>query len=69
MENSDTDPDFKEGLCEVRRCKEELRFNCSIFVCYNHCVEDIASYKDRGKTLEKIRKAKKTRQMKKNKNE
>ena len=72
MDDSDTDPDFKVGLCEVRRCKKEVWAvceNCLILVCYDHCVEDITSCKDHGKTLQKRKRDKKRRQMKKNKNE
>lgn len=54
--DSDADPEFQPGKCEVSRCKEDVWAaceNCDILVCYDHCVEEVNSCEDHGKMNKK----------------
>lgn len=53
MYDSDQDPEFNVGVCEVRKCKEEVWaacHECEILVCFDHFNEDISSCWEHGKT-------------------
>ena len=42
--DSDKDPEFQTGICEVRRCKGEVWAacpNCQSLVCWDHFMEDV----------------------------
>ena len=55
--DSDADPEYHVGKCEVSRCKEEVFTaceNCDIFLCFDHTNEEITSCKEHGKILRKM---------------
>ncbi|GFN78536.1 hypothetical protein PoB_000504200 [Plakobranchus ocellatus] len=56
FDDSDADPEYKPGQCEVKRCREEVWAaceNCLMLVCYDHCIEDIDSCEHHRKTMKK----------------
>lgn len=60
--DSDKDPEYNVGVCEVRCCKDEVWaacHMCEILVCYNHFMEDIISCKQHGKILKREKRQKK----------
>lgn len=60
--DSDRDPEYRPGSCEVRGCKDEVFAacpECEILLCYDHCVEDILSCDQHGKILKVMRKKQK----------
>ncbi|GFR85098.1 hypothetical protein ElyMa_004164500 [Elysia marginata] len=62
--DSDADPEFSPGKCEVRRCGEDVWAaceNCEILVCYDHCIEEISSCSEHGKVLRKKQKLARSR--------
>ena len=49
--NSDSDPEFKPGLCEAKRCKDEIWAACHVcesMLCYSHFMEEKPSCPDHG---------------------
>ena len=60
--DSDRDPEFIPGLCEVKGCKEEVWVacqDCEILVCYDHCIQDIVSCDQHGEVLKALKRKKK----------
>lgn len=44
--DSDKDPEFHPGICELRSCREDVWaacVDCDILLCYEHFIEDIVS--------------------------
>ncbi|GFN97098.1 hypothetical protein PoB_002360400 [Plakobranchus ocellatus] len=67
FDNSDADPEYKPGQCEVKHCREEVWAaceNCLMLVCYDHCIEDIDSCEHHGKTMKNGTTVKKKRRNK-----
>ncbi|GFO44602.1 LOW QUALITY PROTEIN: scavenger receptor sr-c-like protein [Plakobranchus ocellatus] len=45
VDDEDADPDYQQGICEVRRCKEEVWAACDqclLLMCYDHFLEEVA---------------------------
>ncbi|GFN97496.1 hypothetical protein PoB_002400200 [Plakobranchus ocellatus] len=56
FDDSYADPEYKPGQCEVKRGREEVWAvyeNCLMLVCYDHCIKDIDSCEQHGKTMKK----------------
>ena len=64
ISDSDGDPDYTPGECEVRRCKQEVFAactECEILLCYDHKVEDVISCDQHEKKKRKTVKRSKTK--------
>ena len=62
--DSDRDPEYNVGACEVRFCKGEVWaacHMCEILVCWDHFMEEITSCKQHGKILKRKRLQKKNK--------
>ena len=56
VDDSDADPEFKPGICEARRCKDEIWaacHKCETMLCYDHFLEEKPSCPDHGKKTSK----------------
>ncbi|XP_076453198.1 uncharacterized protein LOC143288506 [Babylonia areolata] len=56
--DSDKDPEFNPGQCEVKRCKKEVWAacpDCEILVCFDHFNEEISSCSQHGAVKRKKR--------------
>lgn len=54
--DSDADPEFQLGKCEVEGCAEDVWSaceTCSILVCFDHCNEDVEFCSEHGQILSK----------------
>ena len=54
FDDSDNDPNFAPGLCELKKCKEEVFAACHIclkLLCYDHFIEEITSCNEHGKSV------------------
>ena len=52
--DSDKDPEFTLGRCEVKSCRKEVwaaGHMCEILVCWDHFMEEISSCSQHGKTV------------------
>lgn len=57
FDDSDNDPDFKPGICELWKCKEEVFAACGkclVLLCYDHFMEDPESCGQHGGTTKKV---------------
>ena len=51
LQNSDADPEFHPGTCEVRRCKNEAWATCEeceMTLCRSHSMKTVKSCNDHG---------------------
>ncbi|KAK3758978.1 hypothetical protein RRG08_005604 [Elysia crispata] len=52
LQDSDSDPEFNPGICEVRHCKDPVLSaceECDILVCYDHFMEEVNTCGQHGK--------------------
>ncbi|KAK3776184.1 hypothetical protein RRG08_063727 [Elysia crispata] len=52
LQDSDSDPEFNPGICEVRHCKDPVWSaceECDILVCYDHFMEEVNTCGQHGK--------------------
>ena len=62
--DSDKDPEYNVGACEVRFCKGEVWaacHMCEILVCWDHFMEEITSCKQHGEILKREKQQKKNK--------
>ena len=62
--DSDKDPEFETGICEIRRCKDEVWaacHKCEILLCNDHFLEEVSSCRQHGKTTRKRKRKRKTK--------